>query len=227
MDCVLLYGQRTSELPLSAHRARSARSLAELTHLLVSEPDVLCLVLEAGVELPDGFLESLKASFSVLPVFLVPGGASAGELAELGARIGSLRRTERRRQHRFDWPLRGSLSLPGAEAQAYDLRALSASGAFLHCPGPCPAAGSRGHLRVLFRDFSLETGCEVLDTRRASSRLPDGFGVRFAGLTAEARALLERIVRDALVRTLLEPESDPPLPSLAEEDLLPGEFQPL
>jgi hypothetical protein len=80
---------------------------------------------------------------------------------------------------------------------------------------------------VRFQNFSLETACEVLDTRRASSRLPDGFAVRFTELGAEAQALLDRIVRDALVRALLEPESPPALPSLGEEELLPGGFQPL
>jgi hypothetical protein len=107
------------------------------------------------------------------------------------------------------------------------LRALSSSGAFLHCEGPCPPSGSRGRLRVRFQNFSMETACEVLDTRRASSRLPDGFGVRFTDLGAEGQSLLDRIVRDALIQAILEPESAPALPSLGEEELLPGGFQPL
>jgi hypothetical protein len=80
---------------------------------------------------------------------------------------------------------------------------------------------------VRFQNFSLETACQVLDTRRASSRLPDGFGVRFLDLGAEAQARLDRIVRDALVQAILEPESEPELPSLDAEELLPGGFQPL
>jgi hypothetical protein len=36
---------------------------------------------------------------------------------------------------------------------------------------------------------------------------------------------LDRIVRDALVQAILEPESEPELPSLGEEELLPGGFQ--
>ena len=80
---------------------------------------------------------------------------------------------------------------------------------------------------MLFQNFSLQTGYEVLDTRRASSNLPDGFGVRFTDLSDEARSRLERIVRDALVRALLEPESEPQLPSLGDDELLPVGFQPL
>jgi len=231
MDAVLLHSAvpqaRNLLAALNDHRVRPAGSLPELTRLLVSEPDVLCLVLQPGKHAPEGFLDSLKACYPVLPVFLVPEEPTAGELTELSARISSLQRRERREKPRFDWPLQGSLSLPGAEPEPYDLRALSSSGAFLQCEGPCPPAGSRGRLRVRFQNFSLETTCQVLDTRRASSRLPVGFGVRFTDLGAEAQAILDRIVRDALVQAILEPESEPALPSLGEEELLPGGFQPL
>ncbi len=212
---------------LSDFQVRTADSLAELARRLVGEQSVLCLVLQPGKHAPEEFLESLKACYPVLPVFLVHEEATAGELADLAARIGSLERRERREKPRFDWPLQGSLSLPGAQAESHDLRALSSGGAFLRCEGPCPPAGSRGRLRVRFRNFSLETACEVLDTRTASSRLPDGFAVRFTELGAEAQALLDRIVRDALVQAILEPESEPALPSLGAEELLPGGFQPL
>jgi hypothetical protein len=231
MDAVLLYSSvpqaRNLLAALSDHPVRTADSLAELTRLLVGEPSVLCLVLQPGKHAPEGFLESLKASYPVLPVFLVHQEPTAGELADLSARITSLQRMERRKKPRFDWPLQGSLSLAGAQPQPYDLRALSSSGAFLQCGGPCPPAGSRGRLRVRFQNFSMETACEVLDTRRASSRLPDGFGVRFTDLGAEGQSLLDRIVRDALIQAILEPESAPALPSLGEEELLPGGFQPL
>jgi len=231
MDTVLLYstvpGARNLLAALAAHRVLPAGSLAELTRLLVSEPEVLCLVLQPGKHAPEGFLESLKACYPVLPVFVVMEEPTAGELAELSARIASLSRTERRQKPRFDWPLKGALSLPGSGAVPYDLRALSSSGAFLQCGGPCPPVGSQGRLQVLFQNFRLETACQVLDTRRASSRLPDGFGVRFTDLGAEAQARLDRIVRDALVQAILEPDSEPELPSLDAEELLPGGFQPL
>ena len=78
-----------------------------------------------------------------------------------------------------------------------------------------------------FGNFRLQTDCEVLDARRASSNLPAGFAARFTGLDPEGQALLDRIVRDALVQALLEPESEPALPSLDGEELLAGGFQPL
>ncbi len=212
---------------LSDFQVRTADSLGELARLLVGEQSVLCLVLQPGKHAPEDFLESLKACYPVLPVFLVHEEPTAGELADLGARISSLERRERREKPRFDWPLQGSLSLPGAQAEPYELRALSSGGAFLRCEGPCPRAGGRGRLRVRFGNFSLETACEVLDTRTASSRLPDGFAVRFTDLGGQTQALLDRIVRDALVQAILEPENEPALPSLDAEELLPGGFQPL
>ena len=231
MDAVLTYapGRQARNLlaALSDFEVRTADSLAELARLLVGEQSVLCLVLQPGKHAPEEFLESLKACYPVLPVFLVHQEPTAGELADLAARIGSLERRERREKPRFDWPLQGSLSLPGAQDESFDLRALSSGGAFLRCEGPCPQAGSHGRLLVRFGNFSLETACEVLDTRAASSRLPDGFAVRFTDLGAEAQGLLDRIVRDALVQAILEPESEPELPSLGADDLLPGGFQPL
>jgi hypothetical protein len=231
MDAVLMYSPgpqgRNLLAALSDFQVRTADSLPELARLLVGEPGVLCLVLQPGKHAPEDFLESLKACYPLLPVFLAHQEPTAGELEDLAARVGSLERTERRGKPRFDWPLQGSLSLAGAQAEPYDLRALSSGGAFLRCEGPCPQPGSRGRLRVRFRNFSLETACEVLDTRRASSRLPDGFAVRFTELGAEAQALLDRIVRDALIRAILEPESEPTTPSLGAEELLPGGFQPL
>jgi hypothetical protein len=231
MDAVLMYSAsrqaRNLLAALSDFPVQTADSLAELTRLLVGEQSVLCLVLQPGKHAPEDFLASLKASYPVLPVFLVHEEPTAGELADLSARIGSLGRTERREKPRFDWPLQGSLSLPGQAPAPFDLRALSSMGSFLQCDGPCPPAGTRARLQVRFQNFRLETECEVLDTRRASSRLPDGFGVRFHDLGAEAQALLDRIVRDALVQAILEPDSEPALPSLGEEELLPGGFQPL
>ena len=231
MDTVLLYAKgpevRNTLAALEDFNVLEVESPAELARRLVDERDLLCLVLQSGPELPEGFEESLQACFPVLPAYLVAARPTAGELESLADRIASLRRLERRERPRFDWPLRGTLSLPGSKATSRDLRALSSGGAFLQCAGPCPPAGSRGRLRVLFGNFSLETDCEVLDARQASSRLPDGFGVRFMNLGAEARERLDRIVRDALVRALLEPAGKAGPPALAEDELLPAGFRKL
>jgi hypothetical protein len=228
METVLLYAKgpsmRNIVAELEDFNVLELEGPAELARRLVVEPGVLCLVLQSP-ELPEDFEESLQAFFPTLPVFLLPDQPTAGELQELAARLGSLRPHERRERPRFDWPLRGTLSLPGTMAASHDLRNLSSSGAFLHCAGPCPPAGSRGRLRVLFPNFSLETDCEVLDERRSSSRHPDGFAVRFTNLSEKARARLDRMVRDALVRALLEPRSGTAPPMLGEGEPLPAGFR--
>lgn len=220
-----------------------AGSLAQLTRTLVSDPEVRCLVFVTEVpELALGpFLGSLSRSFSVLPVCVCSATplpelperylrldlrASEAELTESLRRfLAGCGRSERRALPRFDWPLRASLALAESTEGTYNLRALSASGAFLECPGTCPDAGSAGHLQVLFQNFSLVTDCEVLDRRQASSNLPYGFGVRFVGLSEEAQEKLDRIVRDSLVQSLLEPEAPPEVPSLGDDELLPGGFE--
>jgi hypothetical protein len=226
MDTVLLFAARVDArtVAMEEYRLLIASTPAELSRQLVAEPGILGLVVLTGgsVVLPEEFLASLQASFPVLPVLTLPRQPSAGELAGLQEQLSSLRRMERRERRRYDWPLRGFLRLPGGEEGPYNLRSLSATGAFLVCPGGCPPAGSRGCLRVLFQNFSLTTECETLDSRRSSSNLPAGFGVRFTGLAPETGALLDRIICDALVRSLEEPTAPPGIPSLDGEELLPG-----
>lgn len=222
--------------------ARSS-TLIQLAHALVSTPEPRCLIFSADPPDADqtAFLASLSRSFAVLPVCVLsaeplpglpaayvrldPRTPEARLTAELKRFLAQAAQGERRALPRFDWPLRASLALPGGGPLACNLRALSASGGFLECAGPYPDPGAAGRLQVLFQNFGFSTDCEVLDRRQASSNLPDGFAVRFVGLSAEAQAKLDRIVRDALVRSLLEPEAPPEVPSLGGEELLPGGFQ--
>lgn len=249
MAKVLLYSPEINSQPLlaalSGHEVSSAKTKLELTERIVGEGSSICLVIQSReIDAEFGLLlSSLKKSFPILPVCLVtsnPAGAlpesycridatlSAGQLAgELKRFVSSIERADRREKPRFDWPLQGRLSFDQKTWAPYDLRALSSSGAFLECAGPCPSTGSSGWLRVMFQDFSLLTGCVVMDPRQASSNLPPGFGVRFTGLDEEAGRLLDRIVRDALVRALLEPDRPPEVPSIGEDELLPDGFEPL
>jgi hypothetical protein len=69
----------------------------------------------------------------------------------------------------------------------------------------------------------MVTKCEVLDRRPPSLRLPAGFAVRFTQLSEESMQLIDRIIQDALVQTLMEPEGEPEVPTLGEEALsIPG-----
>jgi hypothetical protein len=47
--------------------------------------------------------------------------------------------------------------------------------------------------------------------------------VRFTELSEDSMLLIDRIIQDALVQTLMEPEGEPEVPTLGEEDLsIPG-----
>jgi hypothetical protein len=100
---------------------------------------------------------------------------------------------------------------------------LSADGAFLESPTDAPARSSAGILRISFQNSRMMTKCEVLDRRAPSLRLPAGFAVRFTELGEDSMHLINRIIQDALMQTLLEPDSEPEIPSLGDEDLsIPG-----
>ncbi len=245
MDSVVLHaesnlGRRLATL-LGGYQVHLARGTRELVETLVSEPAVAAIVEKLR---PDRrfieLLSSLSRSFPALRVAVIhaggpplpegyvtlqPGDRAEDTVEQVRGFLASVERRERRRHRRFDWPLRGELSLDGQRWRSYNLRTLGSGGAFLESGEALPRAGSKGWLRVLFQDFRMLTGCEVLDPRRASSNLPAGFGVRFTDLTPAATSFIDSIVQDALVQSLLDPDSEPAIPSIGEEELLTGTFE--
>jgi hypothetical protein len=221
-------------------------STLQLARALVEQALVVGLILERRqVDAPLlAFLRMLKESFALLPVSVVSPPLSPGEelpqgyqhvdcslsparvLEELRRFAASLAWSDRRRKPRFDWPLQGYLSFDKKQWQRHNLWAISSSGAFLECRQPVPSPGTAAYLRIVFQNSKLITACELLDQRRASSRLPPGFAVRFTLLSEDSLSLLDRIVQNALVQALMEPDSDPEVPSLDEEDLLIPGFEP-
>lgn len=236
MDKVIVYTQTLDAGVVRAALARLEIRLvagrAELAEALVNESDVLCVVMQVAAVDPEleGFLVSLKRSMARLNVAVVCDhcreavpevftciSASSGTetlTQDLQAFAFSVAITNRRRANRYDWPLEGFLSLDGTRWESHRVRALSGNGAFLESDQPAPRPGIRGRLRVVFQDFKMLTTCEVLDARLSSSSLPAGFGVRFVDFSPESRAVITRIVNDALVRSLLSPDEEPGAPSL-------------
>ncbi|MEE9309199.1 MAG: PilZ domain-containing protein [Spirochaetia bacterium] len=225
-----------------------AASTAELARAIIEQSHVIALIIEKE-RIDDRFqrlLASIKKSFPILQVCLITD--SGADLAPAGYRIiakditpegsdrfteelktfvSSIGLTERRDHLRFDWPLQGMISFDDKTWQSYNLWALSADGAFLESSGSGPPVGSRGILRISFQNFRLVTRCEVLDPRQASSKLPAGFAVRLTMLSDDSMNLINRIIQDALLQTLLQPESEPAIPTLGEEDLSISGFEPL
>jgi len=228
---------------LAGYEILRTASTGELARAIVERSGVIALIIEK-VRIDESFrrlLSSIKKSFPILRIFLISDSeldldsadgetvdcsvASGGErlVEELKTFISNIEVTERRDHPRFDWPLQGSLSADRKSWQTYNLWALSADGAFLESPAEAPTQGSTATLRVSFQNSRMVTQCEVLDRRQPSLRLPAGFAVRFTELSEDSMQLIERIIQDALVQTLLEPDSEPEIPTLGEEDLsIPG-----
>jgi hypothetical protein len=209
---------------LSGYELVQTRSRLELTEAIVSSAPILCLIVSQERLSPEmrEYLSSLKRSFPVLEVCVVTRLRAA--VASFVAAVSSV---DRREHRRYDWPLQGYLSPDKQQWQPYPVRALSSGGAFLECARNCPNPGSRTFIRIVFQDHALSAACEILPTRAASSNLPPGFGIRFLELGMLARGIIERIVHDALTRSLLEPGEEPQMPSLSDEDLLEAGFEEL
>jgi hypothetical protein len=256
MERIILYSEspvcRALAPVLAGYEVAGAASRLELVRSVVQSGPVLAVVvcrdtLDEGLR---KLLASLKRSFPLLNLCLVSeqaarrAGATPVSLAgwtlidrrqppeALAAQVrgflAAIARADRRERPRFDWPLQGRLSIEGRSWQTHNIWALSAGGAFLEAPAAVPpAAGTRASLTISFQNSRLTTACEVLDPRQASSRLPAGFAVRFLQLPEASREILERLVQDALVRTLLQAGEETGAPALAEEELSIGGFEPL
>ncbi|MFP4231747.1 MAG: PilZ domain-containing protein, partial [Spirochaetaceae bacterium] len=108
-------------------------------------------------------------------------------------------------------------------------RSLSAGGAFLEHRDPMPEPGTEIELIVHFHGSSFVSHCRVLERRMASSNLPPGQGLAFTALSEYARRILDQLVGDALVRALTEPDPEPSVPTIGEEEFelsLAPEFDP-
>jgi hypothetical protein len=204
---------------------------ADLAYRLVEEHDVVCAIIHVA-ELDDfwrRFLISMDSGFPHLetilmlekgeytgPMTIIQGDPSAGAVfSSLENRLLSLGRRNKRGNQRFDWPLKGVLQTSDGYERSFNVREISAGGAFLESAGVIPPSGTTGSLSIRFHDFKILTNCEVVAARAATGRLPDGFGVRFTDLTDFTRKVLDSIVSDELLRSLVEPGSPPRPPALA------------
>lgn len=248
MNKILIYTQNLDpQAVISAvgdMEVTSVKSFLELAEEVVEDTSLLCVLIQIdGLdEECHTFLNALKKNFPILNVGVIttdtaadmPEGYCRIDLRlkgdefdnEVQKCISSLAVSNRREYNRFDWTLKGFLSLDDGETWTeYSLRSISAGGAFLECSSLFPEPGSNGVLRVVFQNFKLLTQCEVVDARHASSHLPPGFGVRFSELTDTSKTILDHIVQDALRISLVEPEAEVEAPSLGGGIELTPDFE--
>lgn len=237
METVLILSDRFQQVMPPGYNTIHLDSRSELAHSLVKVADIRCLIIE--FDRPDEeyrqFLLSIRDNFPLLGVcVLLPAAftgekppyrylnskASEGKLAEaLRDFITKTQNVNKRESHRFNWPLTARFSLDNKEWETYEIHSISSGGAYLKCTGRFPPPLTPAWIRAEFRDFVLEAECRTLDPRSASSNLPVGFGVRFEGLSDTAVETLGRLINDAIISILLDPESEPQIPALGVEVL--------
>ncbi len=201
----------------------------ELAASIVEGHHLICVLIEpeSTNRQWQSFIASLRRSFPFLEIYLLLPREQEGyfpdfqhlPLEDLGASveqlIASLGDRNRRKHQRFDWPLKGRLTIPGQMKEEFSVRSISSTGAFLAGPGSCPTPASEGTIQIVFHDFKLLSGCRVLDRRAATSLLPDGFGIEFTDLTDFSRSVIDRLVQDELLHSLLEPDKPSRPPSIS------------
>ncbi len=212
-----------------AAKPRRVRSREELAAEVVHGPGPDCVLVQLATVQPSWqrFLSALKRSFGLLEVCLtvddaeadIPGVRvlTAEQLRDGGALARLLKsfRKNRRRRQRFDWPLQGRLTAPHVLDERFSVRSISASGAFLSTPPPAPPEGSTGSIRIEFHDFYLYADCRILASRPAAGNLPAGFGIEFRDVTGPSEDVIDRIVADELLRSILQPDQPPNPPAIA------------
>ena len=212
-------------------------SRRRLVESLVDEPCLVGAIIDIGQVSPEWstFLNSVAASFSVLPVLValqeelhgcpeeflcVNRNGSDTEVSEaLIKQFGNIERRNRRRYHRFSWPL--TARVVDGDGTVHRVTEISAGGAYLEPSSPAVKAGDTCSLEIGFQNFRMTTACTILDPRRVGSHYGPGFGVRFDALSDPAREFVNRVVSDALIQTLTDPDSTAAVPSIeTEEDVL-------
>lgn len=181
------------------------------------------------------FFESVVRHFPMLPIVVVVRGATVGacpdsvecvdaedgvealerDLAEIFSRR---RETDRRRNNRFEWPIRAYFA--DGDGTVHEVSEISAGGAFLEPHGPIGARDGDRTIELFFQNFSITTTCRVLDTRFVSSRKANGFRIKFVSLSDRAREFIDRVINDAIVQLLLDPSTTPQMPTIEEDDLV-------
>jgi len=173
------------------------------------------------------FLASIRRSFPLIPLLVLSDACTDGytcvdpelpreQLVRVMADFHSAPRpTERRRYHRYEWPLRATIA---GSSTVHRIHEISAGGAFLEPVSPIPEPRTECEIQIRFQNFTMTTNCEILDPRHVSSRAAPGFGVRFTALSGTAEEFIDSVVTDALARVLLDPTSVPEVPSIDEEE---------
>lgn len=248
MDKVLVYTQSLNYLFISSALDKKevipVSSKYELAVKITEEDDIFCVVVQFdNLEADSGFLKSVSGCFPILPVIilsdkqgedkfknesicLIEYKGNKEELKEkLKNHVSEIKNRNKRESRRFKWPLKGYITFDKKNWNNYPIKSISSCGAFLESK-TCPIeSGKKGILRIIFKNFKMYTLCEILESRKSSSNLPDGFGVKFIRFSEPSKKIIDKIIDDALIKIITEPESEPEVPSIGTDMLLIDNFE--
>jgi hypothetical protein len=248
MEKVLVYTESLNYMfistALEGKEILTVSSKYDLAVKITEEDDLLCVIVQFGnLDENTGFLRSINECFPILPVIILINtnspesiGSRAVHLIEYNGdkdklndhvkkTVSDIRSENRRKSRRFKWPLTGYITCDKKNWHKYSIKSISSSGAFLECKSDCPEAGKKAILRVIFKNFKLYTLCRILDRRESSSNLPDGFGVFFIKFSEPSKIIIDKIIDDALIKVITDPETEPDIPSIGQDMLLIDKFE--
>ena len=236
MDKVLVFSENIKIENIKNLEIKYIYSKEDLARKLVSEDRIKCLIAEVPQINEESFLffNSIKMNFPMLEAALITSesektihGYNIINMNDLNYYnkieefINNSQNRNKRVSNRFSWPLTAWFSGNDVEWEELEIFSISSGGAYLKSNSVFPGGGSRAKVKINFANFSLESECEVVDSQSRSSYYPFGFSIKFTSISDKGRVVLNKLIDDAVIKILMEPESEPAVPSLGGEDLTP------
>ena len=238
MDKVIVFSERLELGRIEGVEIISAGSIEDVARSLVQGENIRSLIVDADSFEDDyhPFLLSVKNNMPLLDAALITERSSekirgynifekkADDNTLVSEITDFIKRSENRNKrdsNRFCWPLSADFSSDNQQWDRLEIYSVSSGGAYLMSRSVFPTAGINGEVSIQFCNFSLRSSCVVVESFSRSSNYPPGFGIRFTSLSDEARKKLDILIDDAVIKILMDPESEPEVPSLESEELLP------
>ncbi len=248
MSKVLYYREESADsLPLAAWNGEEEiltfTDKHNLVKAIIMEQDINCLIMQIkriNLDYQD-FCSSLKKHFPLIRLGIIcalDADVNTDRYAVIDSRkydediledmkqfIVSSSADNMRGHNRFSWILNGSLQDETGVWRDYQIYSISAGGAFLKCGSGALEPNQVLPIEIRFRNFKMTADAEILARRASSSTLPEGFGIRFVNLDEDSRDIIDEIVNDALYKVLIDPDSQPNVPSLDPDQSLTPDFE--